>query len=211
LRNHFGEEIIEATTDASDNGKGLSVFASTSGNDRILLVINRSRENQYQATISIQNQMINGDIQVWKIARNGQASAPENGISHIETELIPSKEWKNGYTFEPYSITLLKMPVRQTTHVRHSALTIQQMELHQNYPNPFNPKTSISFSIAKKCKAILKVYNLHGQEIDVLINEEIPSGKHSVRWDACDLVSGVYIYRLQAGDFISTRKMTLLR
>ncbi len=83
--------------------------------------------------------------------------------------------------------------------------------LHQNYPNPFNPSTKIKFVIPKSSFVNLKVYNVLGKEAATLVNEERPAGNYEVDFNATDLPSGVYFYRLQAGDFIETKKMVLLR
>lgn len=83
--------------------------------------------------------------------------------------------------------------------------------LSQNYPNPFNPSTKIQFSIPEPGNVKLIIYNLLGQEIKKLVNEFKESGAHSVNFDAIDLNSGVYIYKLESNGFIQTRKMTLLK
>ena len=83
--------------------------------------------------------------------------------------------------------------------------------LEQNYPNPFNPVTIISYSLPKTSLVQLKIFNVLGQEIATLINEEIPAGTYELTWYAAHLPSGVYFYRLKAGDFISVKKMLLLK
>ena len=83
--------------------------------------------------------------------------------------------------------------------------------LEQNYPNPFNPITTIGFGIPEKGDVRLSVLNLLGEEIRVLLNEEKEAGYHSVDFDASELPSGVYFYQLNAGEFMSTKKMILLR
>ena len=83
--------------------------------------------------------------------------------------------------------------------------------LDQNYPNPFNPVTSIQYAIANKQFVKLIIYDVLGNEIAVLVNEEKPAGKYEVSWNASNLASGVYIYRLQSGLFVSSKKMMLLR
>ena len=84
--------------------------------------------------------------------------------------------------------------------------------LAQNYPNPFNPSTTISFSLAKESNVNLKVFNLLGQEIISLVNNEfMNAGSYSYKFDASTLASGTYIYRLEAGDFVQTKKMTLTK
>jgi len=83
--------------------------------------------------------------------------------------------------------------------------------LQQNYPNPFNPGTKINYSIPKESFVFLKVYDILGKEVVALINEEQPLGSYEVDFDASNLSAGVYFYKLQAGDFVQTRKMLLIK
>jgi hypothetical protein len=84
-------------------------------------------------------------------------------------------------------------------------------ELKQNYPNPFNPTTEIAFSLANKEEVSLVVYNLIGQQIAVLVNGSMNPGSHIVKFNAANMASGVYLYRLTAGNFVSIKKMILLK
>jgi len=97
------------------------------------------------------------------------------------------------------------------TAIDQFVTTPQQFELFNNYPNPFNPTTEISFSLPNTEKVTLKVYNLLGQEVAFLINQEMSAGKHSIKFDATHLPSGVYIYQLTAGSFFSNKKMMVLK
>ena len=83
--------------------------------------------------------------------------------------------------------------------------------LSQNYPNPFNPTTKLSYSITQSGLVTLKVYDVLGTEIETLVNEEKSVGTYELNWNAANLPSGVYFYRLQAGSFVQTRKMILLK
>jgi hypothetical protein len=84
-------------------------------------------------------------------------------------------------------------------------------KLYQNYPNPFNPTTNISYKINKEGFVSLKVYNLVGQVIKVLVSEYQKQGTYEVEFDAGNLSTGVYLYKLQINDFTSVKRMTLLR
>lgn len=84
-------------------------------------------------------------------------------------------------------------------------------ELSQNYPNPFNPTTSIRYSIGSRQTVTLKVFDVLGNEVATLVNEEKAGGTYKVDWNADNLSSGIYLYRLQAGDYLQTRKMILLK
>jgi len=99
---------------------------------------------------------------------------------------------------------------------RSPLLLPESYDLSQNYPNPFNPETTIKYQLPEAGKVVLKIYNTLGQEIKTLVNEEKQAGYHEVRWDGKDdngvkVSSGVYIYRLQAGQFVSSKKMIFMR
>ena len=83
--------------------------------------------------------------------------------------------------------------------------------LKQNYPNPFNPITTINYFIPEKSIVTLSIFDILGNVVATLVNEEKPVGEYEVEFDALNFPSGVYFYRLQAGDFIQTKKMILLR
>ena len=97
------------------------------------------------------------------------------------------------------------------TDVENNNSVITDYMLYQNYPNPFNPITNIEYAVPKWSKTTLKIYDVLGSEITTLINEEKPVGVYQINWNASSLSSGVYFYSLQAGDFVQTRKMILLK
>jgi hypothetical protein len=83
--------------------------------------------------------------------------------------------------------------------------------LSQNYPNPFNPQTTIRYALPQNAQVKLVVYNIAGQEIETLVYGEQEAGYHKCVWEGEDVASGIYFYRLQAGDFVQTRKMVVIR
>jgi hypothetical protein len=83
--------------------------------------------------------------------------------------------------------------------------------LSQNYPNPFNPTTTIRYALPSRSHVTLNVFNTLGQIVRELVNGDMDSGYHEVRFDALGLASGVYFYRLQAGIFIQTKNLSILR
>jgi len=90
-------------------------------------------------------------------------------------------------------------------------LYVNSFSLEQNYPNPFNPSTMITYSLAEEVKVNLKIYDVMGREVAQLINETQNAGTHNYNFDASSLSSGIYFYKLSAGDFVSVKKMTLLK
>ncbi len=86
-----------------------------------------------------------------------------------------------------------------------------EYRLEQNYPNPFNNSTVIKYSIPQEGLVTLKIYNAIGEEVATLVNEIKQTGNYASTLDAANLTSGIYFYRIQARDFIETKKMILLK
>lgn len=85
------------------------------------------------------------------------------------------------------------------------------MELEQNYPNPFNPSTVVGFRLSVAGNAKLTVYDVLGREVAVLVDGPMSAGAHSVTFDASNLTSGVYLYKLEAGGMTQVRRMSLVK
>jgi photosystem II stability/assembly factor-like uncharacterized protein len=98
-----------------------------------------------------------------------------------------------------------------TTAIDDSGNFSTQFSLQQNYPNPFNPATTIGFTIADQAFVKLAIYDLLGREVATLINEEKSPGDYTIEFDAAKLSSGIYFYRLEAGNFKQTRRMILMQ
>jgi hypothetical protein len=84
-------------------------------------------------------------------------------------------------------------------------------ELGQNYPNPFNPSTTIAYALPVDTRVTLSVYNALGQEVATLVDGDMPAGMHAATWDATGFASGVYFYRIAAGDFTEVKRLVLTR
>lgn len=112
-----------------------------------------------------------------------------------------------GYSDTSNFVTITVDPVTTLNEENH----FTSYFLDQNYPNPFNPTTNIEFRIADFGFVSLKVYDILGNEIVTLVNEEKPAGEYEVEFSAAELPSGIYFYQLKAGDYVQTKKMVLLR
>jgi hypothetical protein len=86
-----------------------------------------------------------------------------------------------------------------------------QFALGQNYPNPLNPSTTIKFELPRGSQVNLSVYDILGREVAVLVNEKRDGGVYEVKFDGSNCASGVYFYRLMAGDYVATKKLVVLR
>jgi hypothetical protein len=105
----------------------------------------------------------------------------------------------------------LAVPTNVLTSVGNLASLPLTFSLEQNYPNPFNPKTSISYQLSAVRPVTLKVYDLLGREVAILVNEVQRPGAYTVQFDGSNLASGVYYYRLVAGEFVQTKRLLLLK
>jgi hypothetical protein len=115
----------------------------------------------------------------------------------------------DGYldTNPPYLIVIYNL----TTGIENSESEPNPFALYQNYPNPFNPNTTIRYQIAPQSYVEIKVFDVLGREVATLINEEQASGIYEVEFNGTGLPSGFYIYKIQSGEFVETKKMILLK
>ena len=107
--------------------------------------------------------------------------------------------------------SLIADGAHKNTNKKDTVGEISSFYLQQNYPNPFNPSTQIKFTIPAESHVTLKVYNLLGNEVATLVDEQKPQGNYDVKFNASSLSSGIYIYRLQTDYFTITKKMTLIK
>lgn len=87
----------------------------------------------------------------------------------------------------------------------------KEFELEQNFPNPFNPTTTIQYQLPQNAKVTLKVYDILGSEVATLVNEEQEAGYKEVKFNAVNIASGMYVYSLQAGEYVSVKKMLMVK
>lgn len=105
----------------------------------------------------------------------------------------------------------LLLVVDTTVPVEDDVNSVAEYHLAQNYPNPFNPSTTISFSLPQSSNVVLSIFNVLGENVATLINEMKDAGSHQVEFNAVNLTSGIYIYKLEAGSYNSTKKMMLVK
>ena len=173
------------------------------------------------------NKIGNSNLEFYDIPANGNSTSKQNfsfSFVNDSIKLAIDKENPIKIILDIYSknrllwIDTLDFYYTNLVGIEKSDIIINTFNLYQNYPNPFNPTTSIKYSIANRQFVTLKIFNLLGQEIDTFVNEEKPAGTYELTWNAANLPSGVYFYQLrtmpigrQAGGFIATKKMVLLR
>ncbi|NJD22613.1 MAG: T9SS type A sorting domain-containing protein [Melioribacter sp.] len=142
------------------------------------------------------------------------SNVPSIAVSGSNVHVI-FRDWREGANSEIYYKRYLpatgKIPKNRVTDVEQEETLPVDFQLMQNYPNPFNPTTTISFSIPQAEYATLKVYDVIGREVAALVNEFKDAGNYNFNFDASKLSSGIYLYRLQAGNFVDVKRMILMK
>jgi photosystem II stability/assembly factor-like uncharacterized protein len=147
----------------------------------------------------------------WKLQSSGRAYGLFNGeMSHLFG--VSFTDASTGTAVGDLG-TILRTNTGGLTFVKElrSRDIAPQLALHQNYPNPFNPSTTIKYELPKASDIRLSVYDILGREVYVLVNERREAGSYEVKFEAAGLSSGVYIYRLQAEDFVQAKKFVVLK
>ena len=207
LDENMFEKVFTINSIAFASGDSLN-FQQLAGNE--LLFNNYGQNNLY-------------NLRLVDLSQNGEFIFEHNALQIDENsghQLVP--DWENLTNSE---LTILidegnDGTIDDTIFVKNQATNVQDegsllspnsYNLTQNYPNPFNPTTTINYSIPQSGNVLLKVYDILGNEVATLVNEEKNAGVFSVTFDATGLSSGIYFYRMQAGNFIQTRKMLILK
>ena len=181
-----------------------SFTASSSGNDVVLNWTTATETNNYGFQVE-RAFLLQGWQEIAFVPGFGTTTEPRT-YSYTDSELNPG-------TYS-YRIKQIDLNGSFTYYELGSAVEIstpEVFELAQNYPNPFNPATRIDYSIAEATNVQLIIFNSIGEEITVVVNEFQQPGRYAVNFDAKSLSSGVYFYKLIAGDFISIKKMLLMK
>lgn len=144
----------------------------------------------------------------WTIFDQDNSGLPNNNVDVIEIDGMDNK-WiapqNSGLTvFREGGAILTGVPEPKISYIP------TQLSLSQNYPNPFNPSTTIAYSLPRAAFVSLRIFNTLGQEIAMLVNQQKVAGYYQVQWNA-NVPSGIYFYRLQAGEFVETKKMILMK
>jgi hypothetical protein len=143
---------------------------------------------------------IHGEYSLWQ---NG-VWVPFKGILQIRYKHYPGEIYSFNYTFIDIEYTSI-------TGVVSEKLNVSSFNLQQNYPNPFNPSTVISYSLPSASNVKLIAYNSLGQTVKVLEAGFKQAGNHSITFNATDFPSGIYFYRIEAGQFMQIKKMILIK
>jgi hypothetical protein len=133
--------------------------------------------------------------------------APTGGLVHSHYK-IKARDLTNHYSDYSNEVVSRTEPMIIKSV---EEIVSNEYKLAQNYPNPFNPSTKISYSIKEEGLVTLKVFDILGKEIATLVNENKPEGNYEIEYNASDLPSGIYIYKIQSGSFLDVKKMLLTK
>ncbi|MEZ5359975.1 MAG: cohesin domain-containing protein [Candidatus Zixiibacteriota bacterium] len=184
-----GENFIRITYVPTNS---IPMITSTSGLlARIILTISPSALDQTIAIDSVNELTMIGEFELWV--------RPEMSDTLGATVILP--------TFEAGSVE-----IRSPLDVDDENGGLPHiLALNQNYPNPFNPATTIAYSVPERSHVNLTIFNILGQHIETLVDDDKPAGEYEVIWNAGSVASGIYFYRLTYEDKVLTKKMTLLK
>jgi hypothetical protein len=190
-----------------NNGKEIQVETLKIGSGYKLKLVNpNAAKGTIYYTYDYQDPRSIGGAKVSSAMNGGNAAE----LTINETTVIKARVWNGDTCSALHEITLYVDPSINTVDSskrEHPNIFM----LFQNYPNPFNPDTRITFELPRSGLVTLKVYDILGREVAILENKEKPSGIHVVHWNALAMPSGVYFYKLQAGNHVETKIMTLIK
>ncbi|TDI94656.1 MAG: T9SS type A sorting domain-containing protein, partial [Caldithrix sp.] len=205
-----GKQVFTSHTITADANEPTSVFAidvdgdvdvlsASNDDDKIAWYANDGDENFMPRIITTD---ANGATSVYAADVDGDG----------DIDVLSASQFDNKIAWYENSASL---PVTSVNFIRPGSVP-QQFILHNNYPNPFNPATTITYDLPEAANVVLKIYNVLGREVRTLLNSHQQPGVKSVVWDGRNapgikVGSGIFIYRLQAGDIVQTKKMILLK
>ncbi|MBK7501151.1 MAG: T9SS type A sorting domain-containing protein [Ignavibacteriales bacterium] len=187
----------------------LTSFSATTIGSKVKLIWNTATEvNNYG--FEVERSVVKGEWdKIGFVNGNGNSNSPK------DYSFVDDFAGKPTYRTGRYSYRLKQIDndgqFEYSKTIEVDMNGVKKYELTQNYPNPFNPTTTISYILPQTGMVRLTLYNILGQEIRTLVNEVKEAGTHTFNFDASDLNSGMYIYKIESGSFTQTRKMTLVK
>ncbi|HCY75790.1 MAG TPA: hypothetical protein DHV28_07695 [Ignavibacteriales bacterium] len=213
LNNNAVQALAVNGSDLIAGSYGGGIFRSTNNGTSWSPADSGLTNSFIQALLNVGNDLIAGTY------GGGVFHSDDNGISWrtindgLTISDIYSLTADNNYIYAGTGNNVWRRPLSEIlTAINDPAVErVNRFYLEQNYPNPFNPSTKIQYAVSSNQLVTLKVYNVLGKEIATLVNEEKSAGNYEIEFNASHLSSGIYFYRLQTGDFVETRKMTLMK
>jgi hypothetical protein len=210
----FGADFLGEVEDyIVENGQlavELTSFEAVSGDGQVVLRWSTASETDNDH-FTIYKRTIGGNFATLAQVPGSGTSSQLNNYEYVDRSVI------NGTAYE-YRLADVDINGHETIHETivtatpaSATPTPEEYMLNQNYPNPFNPSTMIRFSLKDDGKVTLKIFNLLGQEVATLVDQNMKAGQHSISWNASNLPTGIYLYQLEAGDYHAVKKMLYLK
>jgi Tol biopolymer transport system component len=201
-----GDNIFKISVKQSGEPKGIPVQLTNDGANHQPSWSNNSK------TIVFHSNRVSGDEDIWTISAYGETPSLLAGLADYG-DFDPSY-LKNG-KYVAYagftSVNSSNSQKNETTVSTSRSSVPTQFSLNQNFPNPFNPSTLIQYTIPNASNVKIEIFNITGESVATLVDGFKNEGYYEVSFNASDLPSGMYLYRISAGTFVQTRKMILLR
>ena len=209
---NIADLVINSTDDIFAATTG-GIFRSTDNGDNWIIVYTNLSNPVNSLAMNSDNDIfagLNGGPRILRSSDNGDNwSEISTGLSGSTVDALTINS--NDIIFAGNGNGVFRS-IEPTTSVEQIATTIPtSFSLEQNYPNPFNPSTTIQFAVASQAKVRVIVFDVSGREVATLVDERLPPGVYKVIFEGSDLANGVYFYRLDAGEFSQTKKLTLLK
>ncbi len=173
-------------------------YISTSGNDNLLTIANFKNDSK------------NSSVYIGDLPTGTKYLTNLIDGSVIDIQPVSGPVFIDLSAYEAKVFYLGEVPVSVEEGETENFI-IDEFKLNQNYPNPFNPTTTISFQIPNNEFVTLKIYDVIGREVTTLVNKEMQKGRYDINFDASKITSGIYFYRIKAGNFLETKKLVLMK
>jgi cyclomaltodextrinase / maltogenic alpha-amylase / neopullulanase len=183
----------------SSSGSNMIDSYLTQSDTSLLLTIANFSSSPSSFTINFEGNIHDSTVYLNDLFNNTSTYVSVSGLNSVVFNLAAYEA--KVYSLQQYSIT----------SVAGNPSIVYNFQLSQNYPNPFNPFTTIRYSIPERSKVTLKIYDIIGRELLTLLNGEVNAGNYEINFNASKLSSGVYFYTLKSNNFVSTKKMLLIK
>jgi len=197
----FESEAIEVSTSPRLE------WEPVSGATRYHLQVGESRGSSFGKLIVDDAEISTSHYQISTLESNTWYEWRVRAINDVD-----SGPWSSTNSFQTGSEDRLSENEDNTSPFNESKNTKpESFQLYQNYPNPFNPETTITFDVPSSIRVVVDIYDLLGHHIVTLVDDRFSAGRHSVRWSAQDLPSGIYLYRMVAGNVVQSRTLSFIK
>jgi hypothetical protein len=204
---HIGEVIAHGADTVYSQGTDIDVNTETNNYDAYgTLTLPNGSFPTLRESISILTKVYLGGI-----LSNSSTSYSITWVTESGNQLSVQVDSITSGSVMVHSAVFTYIGTTPATLVKASAQLPGSFTLSQNYPNPFNPSTQIQFSIPQAGFVSLKVYDMLGREVATLVHQELTPSSYSITWDAANVASGVYLYKLDAGNYSIAKKMVLMK